>query len=200
MGLGFELKASGTARQVLYCLSHTSSPFCLSYFSDRVSTLCWNSLDCSPAIYASHLAAMTGMCPLGLIFESGLAWNWRSSCLRPLSAEITSVNHHTRQVLKHRMVVHAVETILRILIFSWNVGIRCYTVTVLCSGHESQHPSQVCWHTPAIPALGKQRQEDHKFQATLGYERPFLTEEKNPKTRQHSSPCCAAVFLGWGIW
>jgi hypothetical protein len=117
-----------------FALELHSSPFCLSYFSDRVSTLCWNSLDCSPAIYASHLAAMTGMCPLGLIFESGLAWNWRSSCLRPLSAEITSVNHHTRQVLKHRMVVHAVETILRILIFSWNVGIRCYTVTVLCSG------------------------------------------------------------------
>jgi hypothetical protein len=41
---------------------------------------------------------------------------------------------------------------------------------------------QAWWYTPVIPALRSWRQEDHKFQAIMGYiTRPCLkqTEEKN---------------------
>jgi hypothetical protein len=36
VGLGFEVRAL-LAKQALYCLSNTSSPFCCSYFGDGVS-------------------------------------------------------------------------------------------------------------------------------------------------------------------
>jgi hypothetical protein len=36
VGLGFKLKTSNLEKQVLYCLSHTSSPFCSGYFGDGV--------------------------------------------------------------------------------------------------------------------------------------------------------------------
>jgi hypothetical protein len=38
---------------------------------------------------------------------------------------------------------------------------------------------------PVIPALGKLRQEDHKFKATLGY--LFSKKKKNPKQQQNYS-------------
>jgi hypothetical protein len=31
--------------------------------------------------------------------------------------------------------------------------------------------SQAWWYTPVIPALGRLRQEDHDFEASLGYRR-----------------------------
>jgi hypothetical protein len=34
VGLGFELGSVLVVKQVLYCLSHTSSPFCCGYFGD----------------------------------------------------------------------------------------------------------------------------------------------------------------------
>jgi hypothetical protein len=46
------------AKQVLYHLSHSPSPFCFSYFSS-MPRLC---LDCSPPISASYLAEMTTLC------------------------------------------------------------------------------------------------------------------------------------------
>jgi hypothetical protein len=36
VGLGFEVKASSLQKQVLYHLSHTSSPFCCGYLRDGV--------------------------------------------------------------------------------------------------------------------------------------------------------------------
>jgi hypothetical protein len=43
--------------------------------------------------------------------------------------------------------------------------------------------SEVCYFMPVIPALGKLRQEDQEFQASLGHsETPFQTNKhKNPK-------------------
>jgi hypothetical protein len=40
--IGFELRTQGLilARQALYHLSHASSPFCVSYFSDMVLCFC----------------------------------------------------------------------------------------------------------------------------------------------------------------
>jgi hypothetical protein len=36
---------------------------------------------------------------------------------------------------------------------------------------------QACWHISIIPALGRLRQEDHKFKVTSGYiARPCLKE------------------------
>jgi hypothetical protein len=41
VGLGFELRAFVLAKKVLYCLSHTCSPFCSSYFGGGVlRTIC----------------------------------------------------------------------------------------------------------------------------------------------------------------
>jgi hypothetical protein len=34
---------------------------------------------------------------------------------------------------------------------------------------EKKKRSQACWHMPVIPTLGRLRQEDHKFKASLGY-------------------------------
>jgi hypothetical protein len=56
MGLGFELKALPVAKQVLYYLSHISSPFCSGYFGDGV----WPP----PVLFlisASQVARITGM-------------------------------------------------------------------------------------------------------------------------------------------
>jgi hypothetical protein len=37
------------------------------------------------------------------------------------------------------------------------------------SPHKPFLLSQAQWYTPAIPVLRRQRQEDHEFDATLGY-------------------------------
>jgi hypothetical protein len=54
--LGFEFKTL-----VLYHLSHTASPFCFSYFLNRVLLLCQASPYHNPS-YTSSLAEMRGMC------------------------------------------------------------------------------------------------------------------------------------------
>jgi hypothetical protein len=46
---------------VLYHLSHASSPFDFSYFSNKVLCLSSDGLNGNPPIYASHAAGMTGM-------------------------------------------------------------------------------------------------------------------------------------------
>jgi hypothetical protein len=43
-------------------MSHSASPFRFGGFGDRVLLYAWASLDCSPSIYASHIAGMTGAC------------------------------------------------------------------------------------------------------------------------------------------
>jgi hypothetical protein len=41
----------------------------------------------------------------------------------------------------------------------------------------------VWWHTPVFTAVRKLRQEDHKFQASLGYiVRPYLKKSKKQTT------------------
>jgi hypothetical protein len=41
---------------------------------------------------------------------------------------------------------------------------------------------QVLWYRPVIPALGRKRQEDHEFQASLGY--TVRSCVKNSKSRR----------------
>jgi hypothetical protein len=42
--------------------------------------------------------------------------------------------------------------------------------------------SQTWWHMPIIPALGRLKQEDHKFEASLGYiVRSCLKKKKNKR-------------------
>jgi hypothetical protein len=36
------------------------------------------------------------------------------------------------------------------------------------SHHENNSPSQARWYTAIIPALRRQKQDDHKFEAGLG--------------------------------
>jgi hypothetical protein len=47
----------------------------------------------------------------------------------------------------------------------------------------------VVWHVPVIPALGRWRQEDLKFEARLGYIRPCLNKKnkKRKKKRKEGS-------------
>jgi hypothetical protein len=47
-------------RQVLYHLSHSTSPFCSGYFWDRVCIYSWASVDLNHPIYASRAAVMAG--------------------------------------------------------------------------------------------------------------------------------------------
>jgi hypothetical protein len=48
-----------------------------------------------------------------------------------------------------------------------------------------ENSSQVWWYTHIIPALGRWRQEDHKFKANLGYiVRPCLKPKKKKKKRE----------------
>jgi hypothetical protein len=59
----FFLVGLGFAKQALYCLSHTSSPFCCGYFTDGVSgTVC---LDLSGTaillLSASQVVRITGV-------------------------------------------------------------------------------------------------------------------------------------------
>jgi hypothetical protein len=48
-------------RQALFHLSHTPSPFCFNYFSDRVSHFCPGpALDSDTLTHVSYLATITG--------------------------------------------------------------------------------------------------------------------------------------------
>jgi hypothetical protein len=63
VGLGFELRASGLAKQAFYCLSHTSSPFYSGYFGGRVSQIVcpgWPQIEIL-LILASQVARITGV-------------------------------------------------------------------------------------------------------------------------------------------
>jgi hypothetical protein len=49
------------ARKDFYFLSHSSSPFCFTYFSYRALHYALVGLDYNPPIWVSHVAGMTGM-------------------------------------------------------------------------------------------------------------------------------------------
>jgi hypothetical protein len=57
-------------KQVLYYVSHTSSLFCLAYFSNRVLVFfAWLTLDSDPLTSTSHIAGIIGVYHhAGLIF------------------------------------------------------------------------------------------------------------------------------------
>jgi hypothetical protein len=48
------------------------------------------------------------------------------------------------------------------------------TYIIMCMNLKYRSETQVWWYTLIIPALRRQRQEDHKFEASIGYTvRPF---------------------------
>jgi hypothetical protein len=73
VGLGFEVRAIKFAKQMLYCSSHASSPFCSDYFGDgvlRTICLCW-PWPLILLISTSQVARITGVnhwCLARLIF------------------------------------------------------------------------------------------------------------------------------------
>jgi hypothetical protein len=72
VGLGFELRASCLQKQILYCLSHTSSPFYSGSFEDGVSqTVCW-AWTLILRISASQVERITVV----FFFFPRLWWHW----------------------------------------------------------------------------------------------------------------------------
>jgi hypothetical protein len=67
------------AREVLHCLSHASSPFCFSYFSDRVS--CFGrglAFDPNPSTYYFCIAGITPslLAEIGVSLTFCQGWPW----------------------------------------------------------------------------------------------------------------------------
>jgi hypothetical protein len=54
--------------------------------------------------------------------------------------------------------------------------------------NKSDASSWVWWHTSVISALGRLRQEDHKFKASLGYIVRSWLKKKKKKTSNSSGP------------
>jgi hypothetical protein len=78
------LYASLFASQVLYHLSHASSPFCSGYFGDRVLLSVQIGLDRDPQIL--HFLATTGLIGAGhqlFLIEIGLTNSFAQAGLEP---------------------------------------------------------------------------------------------------------------------
>jgi hypothetical protein len=100
--LGFEHRALHLPGQVLYHLSHASSPFCFSYFSCSVSHLClgWSGP------WSSHLCPNSWDYTCATIprfigwdnFLPGLDWNFELPCLCLLCCWDHKCEHHTQLV------------------------------------------------------------------------------------------------------
>lgn len=52
--------------------------------------------------------------------------------------------------------------------------------------------SQTWWYTPEIPTLGRLKQEDEKFEASLGYTYK-LPPEKNKMEKIHKGLACVCA-------
>jgi hypothetical protein len=93
------------ARQALFHLSHSTSPFvCSGYFGNRVSVFSQACLDLSPVSVFPPMTGMTGECRYTqLLVEMRVSWsfcpNWPWTVILPISAfqvsRITGISHHT---------------------------------------------------------------------------------------------------------
>jgi hypothetical protein len=104
--LGFELWILVLTRQVLYNLSHATSPFCYHYFSNRLSLLClrhprlWSFYLCFPHNWNDRhvlLCLATGWNGSCKFF-----WGWPQTMIFHISASwvarITGMNHHAQPI------------------------------------------------------------------------------------------------------
>jgi hypothetical protein len=85
-GIGVWTQGFALAKQALYYLSHTFSPFCSGYFGDGVSwAIC---LGCSLLISSSQVARITGMSHWCLVASLSWSWSWFLSLSLSLALHI----------------------------------------------------------------------------------------------------------------
>jgi hypothetical protein len=78
--LGVPLKpgSQGLEWEALYHLSHTPSPFCFSYFPNKVSCLCLYGTRQQPSYLCFLCSRMAGLLPCPAFF---IGWGWVGECL-----------------------------------------------------------------------------------------------------------------------
>jgi hypothetical protein len=147
--LVFELRASSLLRQVLYHLSHTCSPFCFSYFSDRSQVFCPGWPGPKSSYYASCIGGMIGVYHHAWLFYwDGVSITFLGCGTRSWTQDLALVRqalYYLSHVLRPFWVVHLLYRVSFYALAGLDCDLR------ICA-------SQCSWNDrhfmPPCPAIG----------------------------------------------